>query len=262
MGARIGVSLADPGQDRAEGGSAVPRLRVSLLGEFRLTSAGREVPLAAGSKRLLALLALRDRILARTAVAGTLWAERSEPHAHGSLRSTLCRLQDDARAAVDSHRGYLRLAEAASVDLRDSRALAHRLLNPEGRHLEADLGLEAVRALSLDLLPDWYEDWVLLEAESWRQVRLHALEALAGSLISQRRYGEGAVAAAAAVSADPLRESARAALIAVQLAEGNQSEALREFDRYRAFLRSELGLEPTQRLRKLVAGIARPVSPA
>jgi DNA-binding SARP family transcriptional activator len=34
--------------------------------------------------------------------------------------------------------------------------------------------------------------------------------------------------------ADPLRESAHGALIAVHLAEGNQSDALREFERYRA----------------------------
>jgi hypothetical protein len=36
------------------------------------------------------------------------------------------------------------------------------------------------------------------------------------------------------------------------LAEGNQSEALREFGRYRTLLYDELGLEPTSRLCQLV----------
>src|SRR6266700_2866149 len=32
--------------------------------------------------------------------------------------------------------------------------------------------------LSADLLPDWYDDWLLLEQERFRQLRMHALEAL------------------------------------------------------------------------------------
>jgi SARP family transcriptional regulator, regulator of embCAB operon len=49
-----------------------------------------------------------------------------------------------------------------------------------------------------------------------------------------------------------LRESPRAALIAVHMREGNQSEALREFERYRARLGAAFGLEPTGRLRALL----------
>jgi len=41
----------------------------------------------------------------------------------------------------------------------------------------------------------------------------------------------------------------------VHLAEGNQSEAVREFERYRALLHTELGLDPTPRLRRLVEGL-------
>jgi transcriptional activator len=43
-------------------------------------------------------------------------------------------------------------------------------------------------------------------------------------------------------------------LIKVHLAEGNQSEAVREFARYQTLLRVELGLEPTPRLRHLIDG--------
>ena len=55
--------------------------------------------------------------------------------------------------------------------------------------------------------------------------------------------------------AEPLRESGHDALIQVHLAEGNQSEAVREFTRYRALLHTELGLEPTHRVRRLVQGL-------
>ena len=81
---------------------------------------------------------------------------------------------------------------------------------------------------------------------------MHALEALAARLLALRRWGEAAGAAGAAVRAEPLRESSRATLIQVHLAEGNQSEAVREFARYRALLAAELGLAPTPRLHELI----------
>jgi DNA-binding SARP family transcriptional activator len=105
------------------------------------------------------------------------------------------------------------------------------------------------------LLPDWYDDWVVAEAEEWRQLRMNALEAQARILTQRGRLPEAAVAARAAIKVEPLRESGYAALIRVYLAEGNQSEALRVFDRYRELLDSVLGLTPTSLLSDLVATI-------
>jgi DNA-binding SARP family transcriptional activator len=107
-------------------------------------------------------------------------------------------------------------------------------------------------ALSADLLPDWYDDWVLVEAEDWRQLRLHALEALADHLPAAGRWGEATAAARAAVRGEPLRETSHVALIRVFLAEGNVSEAIREFTSYQVLLHNELGLEPTPRLCRLI----------
>jgi hypothetical protein len=64
------------------------------------------------------------------------------------------------------------------VDIRESRALAHRLVNPRDVAQEGDLNDRAISALSADLLPDWYDDWAVVEAEDWRQLRLHALDQL------------------------------------------------------------------------------------
>jgi len=185
-------------------------------------------------------------------LAGTLWPDATENKAYASLRSALSRLYGSVRDAVEVNPSDLRLASSVRVDLRESQALAHRLLDVVDQPLEADLSGAAIAALSGELLPDWYDDWVLLEAEDWRQLRLHALEVLAGLLTAAGRYGDAAAAALAAVRADPLRESAHAALIKVHLAEHNQSEALREFKRYHDLLRAELDIEPTTQLRRLV----------
>src|SRR6476661_356383 len=136
---------------------------------------------AHGSQRLLAFLALQDRATTRTAIAGTLWPEASEDHAHASLRSALSRLNGIKRTVVQVTAHELRLADGVVVDIRDARALAHRLLEA-GLDLPDDLGSKAISTLSVDLLPDWYDDWAVIEAEEWRQLRLHALDALSEGL--------------------------------------------------------------------------------
>jgi DNA-binding SARP family transcriptional activator len=146
----------------------------------------------------------------------------------------------------------VRLADEVAVDFHEARALAQRLLAPAATQSADDLSPAAIAALSRDLLPGWYEDWVVLESEDWRQLRLHALEALADRLTAVGRFGEAALAARGAIRADPLRESARACLIRVHLTEGNQGEALRQFKRFSHVLQAELGLTPTPQLRKLV----------
>jgi DNA-binding SARP family transcriptional activator len=228
---------------------------VTVLGEFRLLRGTRVIGIPRASQRLLAFLALHDRVVERAALAGALWPNASELHAYSSLRTALSRLQSPARMALAIRKLELGLAEGVTVDIHHARALAHRLLNQAVLPTPDDLGMSATTVLSADLLPDWYDDWALVEAEDWRQLRLHALESLAGHLTAAGRWGEAASAARAAVRGEPLRESSHAALIQVFLAEGNLSEAVREFTCYRALLYHELGLEPTARLRHLVQNV-------
>jgi DNA-binding SARP family transcriptional activator len=223
-----------------------------MLGGFRLLHGDAQVALSEGSKRLLALLALRPQSVNRGLVAGTLWPDTTERRAYACLRSALARLDTTGRQAIEVGAVELGLGAHVTVDVRESRALSNRLLDPYEPPVAADLSSAALTALSADLLPDWYDDWVVVEAEEWRQLRLHALEALAGHLIAQSRFGGAAAAAFASVRADPLRESARAVLIRVHLAERNRSEAVHQFNRYRDLLRCELGLEPSPQLVELL----------
>ncbi|MBF6044583.1 SARP family transcriptional regulator [Streptomyces sp. NRRL B-1677] len=232
---------------------------MALLGGFRLAGAGGGcVRIPAGSERLLAYVALRSGPVARSDVAENLWPGASEARAHASLRSALARLRGAGCCrALDIGPVELALAGGVTVDLHEFRALARELLDATETR---SLGTGEIDGLSQDLLPGWCDDWALREAEEWRQLRLHALEALAHHFAGARRYAHAVSAAGAAVRAEPLRESAHAALIKAHLAEGNQSEALRAFRSYQALLRSELGLSPTPGLLGLVAGL-RPAAP-
>ncbi|MFG3157366.1 BTAD domain-containing putative transcriptional regulator [Streptomyces sp. NPDC048219] len=212
-----------------------------------------------GSERVLAFVALCARAaVPRPLIAGTLWPTSSEHCAHASLRSALARLHHAGRQALEIGPAEVRLAPDTTVDVHDARRTAHRILAAAetGRPPGCSV-LHAVNVLSADLLPGWYDDWALLEAEDWRQLRIHALETLAGQLITGRRHAEAITAAQAAVHADPLRESGQVCLVRAHLAEGNPSEALQAYSRYGRRLREELGLEPTERLHRLVAGLDR-----
>jgi DNA-binding SARP family transcriptional activator len=226
--------------------------RLSLLGGFGLSDGRVDIALAEGPQRLIAFLALRKQPVKRRLAAGVLWPEVSQDHAHASLRSTLARLDDAARSALAVTTTQLGISERITVDLWESEAIARRLIGPHESLTVNRSAAAEVEALSDDILPDWYEDWVIVEAEAWHQRRLHGLEALANDLRAQGAFGEAASAAQAAIKGDPLRESPRAALIRVHLAEGNVSEALREFAQYRQLLQRELHLEPTPRLQRLL----------
>lgn len=248
---------ATSAEDLAQGPSTpADRIRLSVLGNFDLRRADDTTLLPAltpEAQHLLALLAIRNRLVSRASIAGTLWPEASDRHAHASLRSALSRLTQMAHDAVVVTDTDLQLSSSVIVDLHEGRRLADALLGTSPEHpLLSQLGADAVETLSFDCLPDWYEDWMLVEAEEWRQLRLHALAALALRLSKERRFSDAIAAALAGVRADPLRETAWATVIKMHLAEGNQSEALRSFTRYRCLLVGELGIEPTPALRALL----------
>lgn len=226
-----------------------PSARLCLLGGFELQAGAGTVRLPPRVQRLLAFLALQGRPLHRAYVAGRLWIDLSQDRAHGCLRTVLWRLSGPADGVVEVSSTHLALAPGVAVDARELETciecVLHEGATPSGREID-----ELTHVF--DLLPDWYDDWILPERERLRQLRLLALEAVGDRLIGARRYAEAAVAAVAAVAADPLRESAYRLLIRSYLGEGNVSEALRQFAVYRAQLARELGLEPTQRILELV----------
>jgi SARP family transcriptional regulator, regulator of embCAB operon len=194
-------------------------LRVSLLGSFELAAGVERVAVAPASQRLLAYVALAGRAVRRELAAGALWPTVREHLAHGSLRAALARLTARAPGVVHADGPDVSLVAGVVVDLHDAQAIARRLL-ADAAAVDPDAAAAAIADLSAELLPGWYEDWTLVEAENWRQLRLHALEEVAGVLADAERFGEAVGAAQAAVAADPLQESPHAALIAVHMREG------------------------------------------
>lgn len=225
------------------------RASLSLLHAFELRCDGRLVNLPRSAQRLLAFVALHEHPLQRVYVAGTLWIDATDDRAGASLRSSLWRLNRPGHLLVEATSTHLRLAPDVDVDLRRALAVAHRLLDGSADAADLDAGEEV---LCGELLPDWYDEWLLFERERFRQVSLHALEAVAERLVHAGEVARALEAALSAVRSEPLRESAHRVLIRVHLAEGNRIEALRQYELCRRLLRDRLGVEPSSQLDELL----------
>ncbi|MFF0410255.1 BTAD domain-containing putative transcriptional regulator [Kitasatospora sp. NPDC004745] len=221
-----------------------------LFGHPRVVHAGRRLEVPEGSKRLLAFVALNGGWVERRHAAGTLWPEGGDLRAAGNLRSALWRLKAAGIDVLDSDKCSLSVREHTVVDLYVLCDWAGRLI--AGTATTADLCTFRWRADALDLLPGWYDDWVLIERERIRQRLLHGLEALSRHLVRAGRCAEAVESAMVAVGVEPLRESAQRVLIEAHLAEGNLVEALRSYDAYRGLTSRELGVEPGRELARLL----------
>jgi DNA-binding SARP family transcriptional activator len=225
-------------------GPSAAGVRLNVLRHFALLAEERSVDLPMSAQRVAAYLALSDHPVPRARVAATLWLDHSDDRAAANLRSALWRLHRPGLVVVEARGGLLALSRDVAVDLHLATARAWRLL--EGAD-DLDDG-----HLTGDVLPDWYDDWLQMERERFRQLRLHALETLAERLAALGRYAQAVDAALAAVQVDPLRETAHLALITAYLAEGNRREAIHQYERYRGLLRKELDLEPLISLEELL----------
>jgi DNA-binding SARP family transcriptional activator len=219
---------------------------IALLNAFSLHCGGERVRLPVAGQRLIAFLALNPKPVPRAHAAAALWPDATTDRAAGSLRSLLWRLGRVDRRTLVLATDDLRLADHVGVDVHHTWADAERLL--DGRPVD---GLDA-DALAHDILPDWDEEWVRLERDRFRQLRLHALEKLSDRLVHERRYGEAVGTAMIAVAADPLRETAHRALIGAYLAEGNHGEALHQYRACHRLFRDGLGMRPSPALDELI----------
>ncbi|MFI7608124.1 BTAD domain-containing putative transcriptional regulator [Micromonospora sp. NPDC049366] len=235
---------------------STPDVDVSLhlLGGFRLLHGTAPVVVPRGLQRVIALIGLRPGAT-RSQLAGLLWPDVSEERALSSLRTALWRLRQDPCCPLEVTADTVRLDPTVWLDVDELTGTAARVR--DGVDPRAAAG--ALAAGRHDLLPGWYDDWVLLERERLRQLRLHMLEQVAGQHLTAGRHGEALEAALEAMAAEPLRETPHRLVVRIHLAEGNAFEAVHAFYVYRDLLLRELRLEPSPAMCALLDETLAPI---
>lgn len=224
------------------------RLALRVLGGFEVCVGDRTVSLPANAQRVLGYLAVARAESRREVLAGHLWSWTNQARAQANLRTALWRVRQASAQLITSKRDVVRLGMSVRVDYTEMTSCALRLIDttvaPE------DVLITSPRLFEGDLLPGWDEDWLLIDRERHRQLRMHALEALSRQLVDCGEYARAVDAAYAAIAIEPLYESAQATLIAAHLAEGNRTEAIRQFTAFRRLLYDQTGLAPSPSLFK------------
>ena len=206
------------------------RIRITLIREFQLLLGDASVAVPHGVQRLLALLAMAAQPISRSRLAGQLWLDVPEWRALGNLRSALWRLRRIGRPIVRSLDDRLVLDSEVEVDLFDlSRLMTQLTDEPDDRALSH---LPEVVAAT-ELLPGWEDEWIIVERERYREVRLHALERACEALLDRGGHAAAVEAALAAIRTEPFRDSAQRLLVRAYLDEGNRAAALRTYAAFR-----------------------------
>lgn len=243
-------------------------MRFRLLGSLEVEGSGGPVEVPGHRLRvaLAYLLVHRNEVVARDRLIDAVWAGSPPSGASHGLDVLVSRLRRCLGSACDGDRletrsgGYRLRLDGDELDVdRFERSLA-----AGRRALSAGDDAHAIDLLRL-ALGEWrgtafgdlvYEPFAEQEAARLEELRLEALEALCEAELRSGTQPDVISQLEALVTAEPLREHARALLMRALYASGRQAEALETYRQGRLLLVDQ-GLEPGGELRTLQAAILR-----
>jgi DNA-binding SARP family transcriptional activator len=197
------------------------RTSLRLFDGFAVVIDGRRMILPTQIQRLLAYLAVAG-CTSRSALAGALWPETLDRQSRAALRTSLWRMQKLVPGLLTVSNWSVQFSRDAAVDVTEFLDAAYRVLEipePEPQDvLAVPLGWR-------ELLPGWDEEWVILERERLRQLRLHLLELRLDLLLARGDYSGALATGYAAIQTDPHRESTNRALIRARASGGRRGAA-------------------------------------
>jgi len=248
--------------------SAGPRFRV--LGPVEvLGPAGPALLVGARQRAVAGVLALKAGVLVpQWRLVDALWGDRPPRTAVKSLHSHVARVRQAldgcglADVLVTRDTGYLLAAEPGAVDAvgfeelvrRGQQRLAAADAEQAARHLRAALALWRDEAALADAEP---RGWAVAEVRRLAELRVHATAARWDAELRLGRHVEAVAELERLLVAYPAQEGLVASLMLAQYRSGRPTAALDCFQRLRAHLADELGVDPGPELLELNARILR-----
>jgi predicted ATPase/DNA-binding SARP family transcriptional activator/class 3 adenylate cyclase len=235
---------------------------VRLLGPLEVLSDANPVSISGVKERaLVVLLALHaDRVVSAETLIEALWEPEPPPSAEASLRVLVSRVRKALATAGAIQvvrtraRGYL--LDADEVDAHAFEQLSTRGAAElaAGRPREASATLaEALALWRGERLAETGSEALRAESARLEQARLAAMEARIEADLACGRHAELVGELELLCHRHPLRERLWAQWITCLYRCGRQADALGVYQRLRSTLAEELGIDPSQELRRLEA---------
>ncbi|WP_067974174.1 ATP-binding protein [Nocardiopsis trehalosi] len=240
-------------------------MRFSILGPLTVHGAdGR--PLAIGGARLRRLLTLLlltpGRTVGTTRLIDGIWADATPSAAGNALQALASRLRRTLGDAAPLHgdaTGYRLDVDHAQIDLFAFEDLLRR-----GRQARADGDPHTAARLLGEALALWRGPALADLPDSGGDVAVRLDESRRGALLDRLaaqldlgRHAEAVPEIEALVAREPLDERPADLLIRALAADGRQADAVAAYERLRAGLADELGIDPSARLRALHLSLLR-----
>ena len=245
----------------------MPKLIFTLLGKYNITtgSADQSIQLPQLPKLLLVhFLFNRHRWHTREDITEQFWPDYTPRKAASNLTSTLTRLHQalpaEFRPLIQTC-GTNTLMLSNEVDLwidaeefEAEASLVDTALNEDA----ADRLRNALGLYHGDLLPGWDEEWILIERERLRYLFVISLRRLMGFYEETGALERAVACGQRVLKFEPLHEATHEALMQIYLQTGFRAAALKQYETCRRLLKTQLGVEPNDRLRELYGKALNP----
>jgi DNA-binding SARP family transcriptional activator len=208
-------------------------VQLQLMTSFSLSLDGLIVDLPAASQRLVAYLGIARQARERSDIIDALWPHCAAARGTSNLRTARWHLAKVGPVVRCVGRSRFALCDGVAVDLHEVEAYGWALRDePNGDACPAP----TVIMHQHELLPGWYDDWVITERERTKQLNMRFAQVLVERLIRQRSLAEALDLAMRLVVADPLCDGNQRSLLLALCAEGSNGLAHNRLDCYRAQL--------------------------
>ena len=227
------------------------RFTLTLFESFAISHDGVAISLPAPAQRLVASLAVNRSARSRSQLAGTLWPEKSESRALANLRAALWQSNKRCGGLVMATGGGLAIGSEVEVDLWRSLDWCDAVLTGERLVEPPPIGPLA----KTELLPSWSEDWLDFVRRYHRLQWLQAIDDVASRMLEAGDHAGALRCGLHAIGADRFHERGHEIVIAALMEGGNRIEALRHYEWFRHLMATEMSLEPSERVRRLVVAV-------
>lgn len=231
-------------------------LEVRLLGAFEIRAGGRLVDLPSRpAQSLFAYLILNAGSLhRRERLAGLLWPASTEESARNNLRQALWKIRAALTGLEDEDRPYL-LADNFTIGFNREASYHLDVAKLEEDADQADSLIAVVAAYGGELLPGFYEDWVVLERERVRALYERRIQRLLDLFLQQGRWAEAQEWAERWIALGTIPEAAYRAIMVAEYGQGDRAAAAGAFRRCADALQRELGVGPSLQTEQIYSEI-------
>jgi DNA-binding SARP family transcriptional activator len=238
-------------------------LEARLLGRFEVSADGATVQIPSRpAQSLFAYLLLNAGVAhRRERLAGLLWPDSDEENARSNLRHALWRIRRSLEAAGAA---AVLNADDLSVTVADGSQLWVDAAVLRGSDMTApatDSLRERASAYGGELLPGFYDEWVILERERLKGIFERTMQQLLERLVDEQRWADVSEWGEHWISVAQSPEPAFRSLMVAAAARGDVSGVVTAYRRCVSALKSDLGVDPSEQTRTLYERLSRGQAP-